>query len=80
MVTPMGAITRAAVPMQLKRINVVEAAAYLGISVSKMNKMRTFGGGPRYFKLDHRVVYDVADLDNWVSERSRNNTSQNHAA
>ena len=28
-----------------------------------MNKLRTYGGGPRYFKLDHCVVYEISDLD-----------------
>ena len=46
-----------------------EAAEYLGISKSKCDKLRTYGGGPRYYKIDHRVVYDVCDLDAWVSER-----------
>ena len=46
-----------------RRLNVNEAADYLGISVSKLNKLRTYGGGTRYYKLGHRVVYDIADLD-----------------
>jgi predicted DNA-binding transcriptional regulator AlpA len=67
--------------MQLNRkVDTKEAATLLGISTSKLTKLRTYGGGPRYFKLDHRVVYDVADLDAWVAERARNNTSQNYAA
>ena len=63
-----------------RRLSPKEAAEYLGISKSKCDKLRTYGGGPRYFKLDHRVVYDVADLDKWVAERARSNTSQNYAA
>lgn len=63
-----------------RRVPVQEAARYVGLSVSKMNKLRSAGGGPKYYKLDHRVVYDVADLDAWVAARSRMNTSQNHAA
>jgi len=66
--------------MQFKRrLSPKEAAAYLGISKSKCDKLRTYGGGPRYFKLDHRVVYDIADLDAWVAARARANTSQNAA-
>jgi hypothetical protein len=63
-----------------RRVNVKEAAGHIGLSVSKLNKLRTYGGGPKYYKLDHRVVYDIADLDAWVAERSRTNTSQNYAA
>jgi len=67
--------------MQFKRrLSTKEAAEYLGISKSKLDKLRTYGGGCRYFKLDHRVVYDVADLDAWVAERVRTSTSQNSAA
>jgi predicted DNA-binding transcriptional regulator AlpA len=67
--------------MQLNRkVDTKEAATLLGISRSKLTKLRTYGGGPRYFKLDHRVVYDVADLDSWVAARARQNTSQDYAA
>lgn len=63
-----------------KRLNVKEAAAYLGLSASSLNKLRTYGGGPKYYKLIQRVVYDVRDLDAWVADRSRTSTSQNRAA
>jgi hypothetical protein len=63
-----------------RRLSPKEAAEYLGISKSKCDKLRIYGGGPGYFKLDHRVVYDVDDLDSWVAARARANTSQNHAA
>ncbi len=59
-----------------RRINVREAAAYIGSSKSKMDKLRCYGGGPKYYKLDHKIVYDVADLDAWLTERAYANTSQ----
>jgi hypothetical protein len=67
------------VPLR-RRLNVDQAAQYVGLSVSKMNKLRGTGGGAKYYKLDHRVVYDPADLDAWVASRAQTNTSQNHAA
>jgi hypothetical protein len=63
-----------------RRINVREAAAYIGSSKSKMDKWRCYGGGPKYYRLDHKIVYDVVDLDAFLAERARTNTSQNVAA
>lgn len=49
------------------KMRVPQAAAYLGISVSTLNKMRCYGGGPFYYKAGSRVVlYDRADLDSWL--------------
>jgi hypothetical protein len=62
------------------RLKSREAAKYLGISYSKITKLRTYGGGPRYIKIDHSVLYDVTELDKYLAERARANTSQNHAA
>ncbi|MGH6774581.1 helix-turn-helix transcriptional regulator [Brucella tritici] len=59
-----------------KNIRVKQAAAYLGLSKSTMDKLRHFGGGPRYFKLGRSVIYDVADLDAWRNERSATSTWQ----
>ena len=60
----------------MKNIRVKEAASYVGLSKSSLDKLRCFGGGPRFFKLGRAVIYDIADLDTWVSERSRANTWQ----
>jgi len=63
-----------------RRVNVREAAAHIGSSKSKLDKLRCYGGGPRYYKICSKVVYDVADLDAWLAERARENTSQNRTA
>lgn len=55
-------------------IRTQQAAAHLGLSKSTLDKLRHFGGGPRYFKLGRAVVYSVSDLDRWMSERSRRQT------
>lgn len=52
-----------------------EAAAYCGSSASTFEKLRLFGGGPRYIKIGRRVVYDPVDLDAWIAENKRRNTS-----
>jgi hypothetical protein len=51
------------------------AATYLGLSVSTLNKLRVFGGGPVFLKLGRRVVYDVVDLDAWRASKRRTSTS-----
>lgn len=65
-------------------VRVKQAAAYLGLSKSTMDKLRHFGGGPRYFKLGRSVIYDVADLDAWRNDRAATSTwqvaNQNNAA
>ncbi|WP_266019982.1 helix-turn-helix transcriptional regulator [Brucella intermedia] len=57
-------------------MRVKQAAAYLGLSKSTMDKFRHFGGGPRYFKLGRSVIYDVADLDAWRNDRAATSTWQ----
>lgn len=57
-----------------QNVRVQDAAKHLGLSKSTMDKLRCFGGGPRYFKLGRSVVYEVADLDTWKSERARSTT------
>jgi len=57
-----------------KNVRVRVAAEYLGLSKSTMDKLRHFGGGPRYFKLGRIVVYDTDDLDAWRNERAATST------
>ncbi len=57
-------------------LSVAEAAEYLRVSQVFLNRYRCYGGGPRYSKLDgKRVIYNRADLDAWVSARSKSSTS-----
>jgi predicted DNA-binding transcriptional regulator AlpA len=63
----------------MNNIRVRAAAEHLGLTKSTLDKLRHFGGGPRYFKLGRTVVYDVADLNAWRAERSRTCTNDNHA-
>ena len=57
------------------RFNVDEAATYIGLSASTLNKLRVFGGGPVFLKLGRRVAYDLADLDRWLDSKRRLSTS-----
>ena len=58
-----------------KRVNVRDAAAYVGLSKSYLDKARVFGGGPKFIKLGNRVVYDLTDLDAWIDQNRRRSTS-----
>ncbi len=59
-----------------RKLHVLEAAAFLGLSKSYLDKKRLDGGGPAYLKLGRRVVYDLADLEIWAASRKRQHTSE----
>ena len=63
-----------------RRLSVPEAAAYVGESVSMLNKRRLTGDGPPFLKISRRVVYDTSDLDLWLASKRRVSTSDNGAA
>lgn len=51
------------------------AAEYIGLAKSTLEKMRLTGGGPVFSSLGRVVVYQRADLDDWVAARRRQSTS-----
>ncbi|MBF0446381.1 MAG: helix-turn-helix domain-containing protein [Magnetococcales bacterium] len=62
-------------------INEHEAAVYLGHSVRTLQKWRVTGGGPKFVKVSARSIrYRRCDLNAWVEDRIRSNTSQGEAA
>ena len=61
-------------------LKVAQAAAHVGLSESTMNKLRLTGDGPTYVKLGSRVLYDMRDLDAWISARRRQSTSSSGEA
>ena len=52
-----------------------EAAAWLKLSPRTLEKQRVIGGGPRFRKFGRRVLYAVADLEQWAAERVCETTS-----
>ncbi|MEM7482793.1 MAG: helix-turn-helix domain-containing protein [Acidobacteriota bacterium] len=52
------------------------AAEYLGLAPATLETMRSRGGGPPFVKLGRRVVYHREDLDAWMDERTRADTSE----
>ncbi|MHA1538884.1 MAG: helix-turn-helix transcriptional regulator [Alphaproteobacteria bacterium] len=61
-----------------KYLNTMKAAEFLGISKSKLEKLRHFGGGAQYKKIGRRVVYSLADLELWANSNTFNSTSEYH--
>jgi len=61
-------------PIPVPFLTEEQAATYLGISASTLQKFRVSGKGPIY--RDHgRVVYLKDELDAWSASRSRRSTS-----
>jgi len=61
---------------QKLHLRTAEAADYIGLSASTMEKMRLYGEGPRYAKLGRSVIYAITDLDAWVNAHKRSSTSE----
>ncbi|MCA0431628.1 MAG: helix-turn-helix domain-containing protein [Proteobacteria bacterium] len=57
-------------------LRTADAAAYLGVSASLLNKLRVLGGGPKYLRLGKAVRYSQDDLREWVLSQKYENTSQ----
>lgn len=62
------------------RLRTAQAAAYLNLSKSTLEKLRLAGGGPRYAKLGKICTYTVVDLDAWADARLRSSTSESPSA
>lgn len=55
----------------MANLRVKQAAAYVGLSKSFLDKARCYGGGPTFAKLGSVVVYSTDDLDRWVATNRR---------
>ncbi len=53
-----------------------EAAQYLGLAVSTLNKWRCHGGGPEFLKLGRAVRYRQDELDRFLETRLVGSTSE----
>lgn len=56
-------------------LNTRQAAAYLGLAVSTLNKWRCHGGGPEFLKLGRAVRYDREDLDAFLAQHRVTSTA-----
>jgi predicted DNA-binding transcriptional regulator AlpA len=68
------------VSTQPPRLRTADAAAYCASSKSTFEKYRLTGEGPAYIKLGRVVVYDLQDLDSWLTSHRRMSTSQQRVA
>ena len=58
-----------------KVVSAKGAAQIVGLSQSTLAKLRLNGNGPVYCKLGRRVVYRLADLEQWLQSRVARDTS-----
>jgi len=62
--------------MQPRVFRTPDAARYLGLTASTLEKMRLSGGGPPFVRLGARAVgYAIGDLDSYIDARRRTSTS-----
>jgi predicted DNA-binding transcriptional regulator AlpA len=59
----------------VRNLNVSQAAQYTNLSESFLNRLRSIGGGPTFFKVGSRVLYSSIDIDQWLASRRRTSTS-----
>ncbi len=57
-------------------LTVTQAAKYLGLAVSTLNKWRCHGGGPAFIKMGRAVRYKQADLEVYISKHKATSTSE----
>jgi predicted DNA-binding transcriptional regulator AlpA len=62
--------------MQKRLYRTPDAADYLGLGESTLEKMRMTGDGPQYVKLGRIVSYEQKSLDAWIEQRTRTSTSE----
>jgi excisionase family DNA binding protein len=50
-------------------LTVSEAAQWLKVSEAYLNKLRMYGGSPKFVRLGRSIRYRIKDLDTWVSTK-----------
>ncbi len=70
-----GALMAQAVSSNKHMLRTRDAARYCGMAESTLEKLRITGGGSRFIKLGKSVVYDPADLDDWLEANKRRSTT-----
>jgi excisionase family DNA binding protein len=58
-----------------RKLRTPEAAEYVGIASSTLEKLRVTGGGAPYIRIGRVVLYDPDDLDAWLAAHRRKSTS-----
>ena len=56
-----------------------QAAVFLGLQekagISRLAKLRHYGGGPVFVRIGRTIRYDRADLNAWIQKNKRRSTS-----
>lgn len=63
-------------PNAKPRFRTKDAADYIGLSKSTLEKYRLYGRGPAYAKMGKVVIYRIEDLDDWIASKIRHSTSE----
>ena len=58
-----------------KLLDTGEVAQTYGFGKSTLDKLRMTGEGPRFVKRGRRVLYDPADVNEWLEGLKRRSTS-----
>ena len=67
--------------MTQRYLRTKDAANYLGVGQSTLERKRIEGTGPQFRRLGSRMVtYAVDDLDAWANENVLSSTSEREAA
>lgn len=53
-----------------------EAASYLRVSKSYLDKLRVYGGSPRFLRFGRKILYRQSELNLWAEERCFGSTSE----
>jgi hypothetical protein len=63
-----------------RHLNVAQAAEYLGVGESTLNKARVSGRGPKFSKVLGRIIYRQEVLDQYVKQNELKSTAEERAA
>ena len=64
-----------AVSQKKRYVRTPELAEYCGLSESFFNNARVRGDGPPFIHVGRAVLYDLGDVDHWLSEGRCQSTS-----
>lgn len=56
--------------------NTADVAEYLGTTPSVLAQWRHRGIGPRFIKVGRKVMYDMADLNEWLTAQTFQGTAE----
>lgn len=53
-----------------------QAASYLRVSKSYLDKLRVYGGGPKFLRFGRKILYRKFELNGWAEQRCFSSTSE----